>query len=66
MNDIRLDTSGGAVSRRSALGRLAGAVLSFGGLTAFRRFTPDAPRADTIARTSPCGSRTRMAAPCAR
>ena len=45
MNDIRLDTSGGAVSRRSALGRLAGAVLSFGGLTAFRRFTPDAPRA---------------------
>jgi len=46
MNDIRLDTSGGAVSRRSALGRLAGAVLSFGGLTAFRRFSPHAPRAD--------------------
>lgn len=45
MSDIRFDNSGGAVSRRSALGRLAGAVLSFGGLTAFRRFTPDAPSA---------------------
>jgi hypothetical protein len=44
MNDTRLDSNGVAVSRRSALGRLAGAVLSLGGLTAFRRFTPGAPR----------------------
>ena len=44
MNDIRLDSDGVAVSRRSALGRLTAALLSLGGLTAFRRFNPDGPR----------------------
>jgi hypothetical protein len=40
MNDIRFDDGGVAVTRRGALGRLAGAVLALTGVTAFRRFTP--------------------------
>ncbi|MFL5620766.1 MAG: DUF2271 domain-containing protein [Gemmatimonadaceae bacterium] len=44
MNDIRFDPLGVPVGRRSALARLAGVALSLTGLTAFRRFTPRAPR----------------------
>jgi thiamine biosynthesis lipoprotein len=44
MNDIRLDSLDAPLGRRGALVRLAGLALSLTGLTAFRRFAPDATR----------------------
>ena len=43
MNDISFDAHRAPIGRRGALARLAGAVLSLTGITAFRRFAPDAP-----------------------
>ena len=44
MTDIRPDTLDTSLDRRGALARLAGVALSLGGLTAFRRSTPDVAR----------------------
>jgi thiamine biosynthesis lipoprotein len=44
MNDIRPDSLDAPLDRRGALARLAGVALSLSGLTAFRRFTPDAAK----------------------